>query len=128
MRVSLTRDPLEEIRVAYEILRALHLRERGVELISCPTCGRCRIDLFALAEEAERRLLTVTAPLKVAIMGCVVNGPGEAREADVGIAGGAGVGLLFKKGQTVRQVPEAELLTALLTEVAALSGEAVELP
>jgi (E)-4-hydroxy-3-methylbut-2-enyl-diphosphate synthase len=128
MRVSLTRDPVEEIRVAYEILRALHLRERGVELISCPTCGRCRIDLFTLAEEAERRLLTVTAPLKVAIMGCVVNGPGEAREADVGIAGGAGVGLLFKKGQAVRQVPEAELLAALLTEVAALSGEAVELP
>ncbi len=128
LRVSLTRDPVEEIRVAYEILRALHLRERGVELISCPTCGRCRIDLFALAEEAERRLLTVTAPLKVAIMGCVVNGPGEAREADVGIAGGAGVGLLFKKGEAVRQVPEAELLAALLTEVAALTGEAVELP
>jgi (E)-4-hydroxy-3-methylbut-2-enyl-diphosphate synthase len=114
--------------VAYEILRALHLRERGVELISCPTCGRCRIDLFALAEEAERRLLTVTVPLKVAIMGCVVNGPGEAREADIGIAGGAGVGLLFKKGEAVRQVPEAELLSVLLTEVAALTGEAVELP
>jgi (E)-4-hydroxy-3-methylbut-2-enyl-diphosphate synthase len=128
MRVSLTRDPVEEIRVAYEILRALHLRERGVELISCPTCGRCRINLFALAEEAERRLLNVTAPLKVAIMGCVVNGPGEAREADVGIAGGAGVGLLFKKGEAVRQVPEAELLSVLLTEVAALTGEAVELP
>jgi (E)-4-hydroxy-3-methylbut-2-enyl-diphosphate synthase len=128
MRVSLTRDPVEEIRVAYEILRALHLRERGVELISCPTCGRCRIDLFALAEEAERRLLNVTAPLKVAIMGCVVNGPGEAREADVGIAGGAGVGLLFKKGEAVRQVPEAELLSALLTEVATLTGEVVELP
>jgi (E)-4-hydroxy-3-methylbut-2-enyl-diphosphate synthase len=128
LRVSLTRDPVEEIRVAYEILRALHLRERGVELISCPTCGRCRIDLFALAEEAERRLLTVAAPLKVAIMGCVVNGPGEAREADVGIAGGAGVGLLFKKGEVVRQVPEAELLRVLLMEVAALTGEAVELP
>jgi (E)-4-hydroxy-3-methylbut-2-enyl-diphosphate synthase len=128
MRVSLTRDPVEEIRVAYEILRALHLRERGVELISCPTCGRCRIDLFALAEEAERRLLNVTAPLKVAIMGCVVNGPGEAREADVGIAGGAGVGLLFKKGEAVRKVPEADLLAVLLTEVAALTGEAVELP
>ena len=77
MRVSLTRDPVEEVRVAYEILRALHLRERGVELISCPTCGRCRIDLFSLAEEAERRLLAVTTPLKVAIMGCVVNGPGR---------------------------------------------------
>jgi len=128
LRVSLTRDPVEEVRVAYEILRALHLRERGVELISCPTCGRCRIDLFSLAEEAERRLLAVTAPIKVAIMGCVVNGPGEAREADVGIAGGAGVGLLFKKGEVVRQVPEQDLLRALLTEVAALTGEAVALP
>jgi (E)-4-hydroxy-3-methylbut-2-enyl-diphosphate synthase len=128
MRVSLTRDPVEEIRVAYEILRALHLRERGVELISCPTCGRCRIDLFSLAEEAERRLMAVTSPIKVAIMGCAVNGPGEAREADVGIAGGARVGVLFKKGRKVRQVPEKELLFALLSEVAALTGEAVELP
>ncbi len=128
MRVSLTRDPVEEVRVAYEILRALHLRERGVELISCPTCGRCRIDLFALAEEAERRLLTVKSPLKVAIMGCVVNGPGEAREADVGVAGGAGLGLLFKKGEVVRKVPERDLLLALLTEVAALTGETLELP
>jgi (E)-4-hydroxy-3-methylbut-2-enyl-diphosphate synthase len=128
MRVSLTRDPVEEVRVAYEILRALHLRERGVELISCPTCGRCRIDLFALAEEAERRLMAVTTPIKVAIMGCVVNGPGEAREADVGIAGGAGVGLLFKKGEAVRQVAEGELLAVLLAEVAALTGEAVDLP
>jgi (E)-4-hydroxy-3-methylbut-2-enyl-diphosphate synthase len=128
MRVSLTRDPVEEVRVAYEILRALHLRERGVELISCPTCGRCRIDLFSLAEEAERRLLAVTAPLKVAIMGCVVNGPGEAREADVGIAGGARVGVLFKKGEAVRKVPERDLLRVLLTEVAALTGETVELP
>jgi len=128
MRVSLTLDPVEEVRVAYEILRALHLRERGVELISCPTCGRCRIDLFALAEEAERRLMAVTTPIKVAIMGCVVNGPGEAREADVGIAGGAGVGLLFKKGEAVRQVAEGELLAVLLAEVAALTGEAVDLP
>ncbi|MFH1595760.1 MAG: flavodoxin-dependent (E)-4-hydroxy-3-methylbut-2-enyl-diphosphate synthase [Pseudomonadota bacterium] len=128
MRVSLTRDPTEEVRVAYEILRALHLRERGVELISCPTCGRCRIDLFNLAEEAERRLLAVTTPIKVAIMGCVVNGPGEAREADVGIAGGIRVGVLFKKGEAVRKVPEKELLSALLCEVAALTGEAVALP
>jgi (E)-4-hydroxy-3-methylbut-2-enyl-diphosphate synthase len=128
LRVSLTRDPVEEVRVAYEILRALHLRERGVELISCPTCGRCGIDLFALAEEAERRLLTVVTPLKVAIMGCVVNGPGEAREADVGIAGGKRVGVLFKKGEAVRKVPERELLTTLLLEVAALTGEAVPLP
>jgi (E)-4-hydroxy-3-methylbut-2-enyl-diphosphate synthase len=126
IRVSLTRDPVEEVRVGYEILRALHLRERGVELISCPTCGRCRIDLFGLAEEAERRLLTVAAPLKVAIMGCVVNGPGEAREADVGIAGGRKVGALFKKGELVRKVPEKQLLSALLAEVAALTGENVD--
>ncbi|MCL6622010.1 MAG: flavodoxin-dependent (E)-4-hydroxy-3-methylbut-2-enyl-diphosphate synthase [Syntrophobacterales bacterium] len=125
LRVSLTRDPVEEVRVGFEILRALHLRERGVEIISCPTCGRCQIDLFGLAEEAERRLLAVTRPLKVAIMGCVVNGPGEAREADVGIAGGKGVGALFKKGELVRQVPEEELLAVLLAEVAALTGEKI---
>jgi (E)-4-hydroxy-3-methylbut-2-enyl-diphosphate synthase len=125
LRVSLTRDPVEEVRVGFEILRALHLRERGVELISCPTCGRCQIDLFGLAEEAERRLLAVARPLKVAIMGCVVNGPGEAREADVGIAGGKGVGALFKKGELVRQVPEGELLSVLLAEVAALTGEKI---
>jgi (E)-4-hydroxy-3-methylbut-2-enyl-diphosphate synthase len=123
LRVSLTRDPVEEVRVAYEILRALHLRERGVELISCPTCGRCGINLFNLAEEAERRLLNIAAPLKVAIMGCVVNGPGEAREADVGIAGGKKVGVLFKKGQLVRKVPEKDLLAVLLKEVEALTGE-----
>jgi len=128
LRVSLTRDPVEEVRVAYEILRALHLRERGVELISCPTCGRCRIDLFALAEEAERRLSNVATPLKVAIMGCVVNGPGEAREADVGIAGGTRTGLLFKKGQAVRKVSEREFLAALLAEVAALTGEELAAP
>jgi len=127
IRVSLTRDPVEEVRVAYEILRALHLRERGVELISCPTCGRCEIDLFNLAEEAERRLLSIATPIKVAIMGCVVNGPGEAREADVGIAAGKKVGALFKRGEMVRKVPETELLAALLEEVAALTGETVKL-
>ena len=127
IRVSLTRDPEEEVRVAYEILRALHLRERGVELISCPTCGRCEIDLFSLAEKAERCLLRVATPIKVAIMGCVVNGPGEARQADVGIAGGKKVGALFKRGELVRRVPEQELLAALLKEVAALTGEAVDL-
>lgn len=127
LRVSLTRDPVEEVRVGYEILRALHLRERGVEFISCPTCGRCQFDLFGLAEEAERRLQKVATPIKVAIMGCVVNGPGEAREADVGIAGGKRVGALFKRGQLVRKIPERELLTALLQEVAALTGEALDL-
>ncbi len=127
-RVSLSRDPVEEVRVAYEILRGLHLRERGVELISCPTCGRCKINLFPLVEEVERRLLNVVTPLKVAIMGCVVNGPGEAREADVGLAGGRGVGVLFKKGKLIRKVPEKDFLPVLLAEVAALTGEALDLP
>lgn len=125
MRVSLTRDPVEEVWVAYDILRALHLRQRGPEIISCPTCGRCQINLFGLAEAAEKRLRYLTSPIKVAIMGCVVNGPGEAREADVGIAGGKGVGALIKKGETVRTVPEDELLTTLLQEVAALTGEKI---
>lgn len=123
IRVSLTRDPLEEVKVGYEILRALDLRHRGPEIISCPTCGRCQINLFTLAEEAERRLLHLATPIKVAIMGCEVNGPGEARQAEVGIAGGKGFGILFKKGKTVRKVPEAELLKTLLLEVADLTGE-----
>lgn len=129
MRVSLTRDPVEEVWVAYDILRALHLRQRGPEIISCPTCGRCQINLFALAEAAEKRLRCLTTPIKVAIMGCVVNGPGEAREADVGIAGGKGVGALIKKGETVRTVPEEDLLATLMEEVAALTGETIpEMP
>lgn len=128
MRVSLTRDPVEEVWVAYDILRALHLRQRGPEIISCPTCGRCQIDLFGLAEAAERRLRYLTAPIKVAIMGCVVNGPGEARDADVGIAGGKRVGALIKKGETVRTVPESDLLATLLEEVAALTGEKIPDP
>jgi (E)-4-hydroxy-3-methylbut-2-enyl-diphosphate synthase len=98
-----------------------------VEFISCPTCGRCRIDLFGLAEAAESRLLRVTTPIKVAIMGCVVNGPGEARQADVGIAGGRRMGALFKKGELIRKVPEKELLSTLLAEVAALTGEEVDI-
>jgi (E)-4-hydroxy-3-methylbut-2-enyl-diphosphate synthase len=116
-RISLTRDPVEEIRVAWELLRSLHLRQRGPELVSCPTCGRCQIDLFPLAEEVERHVQAMTAPLKVAVMGCVVNGPGEAREADIGLAGGKGVGIIFKKGKIFRKVPEAELLTVFLAEL-----------
>lgn len=117
IRVSLTRDPAEEVRVGFEILKALHIRQRGPEIISCPTCGRCRIDLFSLAEEMGKRLLTRTAPIKIAIMGCVVNGPGEAREADVGIAGGDGVGILFKKGKVVSQFPEDRLADELMAAV-----------
>ncbi|WP_425387543.1 flavodoxin-dependent (E)-4-hydroxy-3-methylbut-2-enyl-diphosphate synthase [Desulfatirhabdium butyrativorans] len=116
-RVSLTRDPVEEVRVAYEILRALDIRRRGPEIISCPTCGRCRIDLFRIAEEVEQALLTSTLDIKVAIMGCVVNGPGEAREADIGIAGGEGVGILFRKGRVVRKIPENQLVAQLLEEI-----------
>jgi (E)-4-hydroxy-3-methylbut-2-enyl-diphosphate synthase len=117
IRVSLTRDPVEEVRVGYEILRALEIRRRGPEIISCPTCGRCRIDLFQLVERAEKALTTVAAPIKIAIMGCVVNGPGEAREADIGVAGGEGVGILFRKGRVVKKLPQDQLLDALLAEV-----------
>ncbi len=114
LRVSLTADPLREVEVAWRILSACGLRRRGVEIISCPTCGRTEIDLLGLAEAAERELAAIRAPLTVAIMGCVVNGPGEAREADLGIAGGRGQGVLFRKGQVVEKLPEAELLPALL--------------
>lgn len=117
VRVSLTHDPVVEVKVAFEILRALGLRHRGVEIISCPTCGRCEIDLLGLVAKIENALTHITTPLTVAIMGCVVNGPGEAREADVGIAGGRGHGTLFKKGKVVRKVPELDLATVLIAEV-----------
>ncbi len=122
-RISLTRDPEEEVKVGWELLRALRIRERGPELISCPTCGRTRIDLFPLAEEVDRYLQTMVAPLKVAVMGCVVNGPGEAREADIGIAGGKGVGIIFKKGKIFKKVPEEELLTVFLEELHKMEQE-----
>jgi (E)-4-hydroxy-3-methylbut-2-enyl-diphosphate synthase len=122
-RISLTRDPVEEIRVGFELLRSLRIRERGPELISCPTCGRTRLDLFSLAEQVERHLQTMQSNLKVAVMGCVVNGPGEAREADIGIAGGHGVGIIFKKGEIFKKVPEAELLPVFLEELDKLEAE-----
>ncbi len=114
MRVSLTAEPEEEIRVAYEILKSLGIRRRGPELISCPTCGRCQVDLRPLAQKVEDILKNVSKPISVAVMGCVVNGPGEAREADFGIAGGKGMGLVFKKGEVVKKVKEEELLDALI--------------
>ena len=117
IRVSLTRDPVEEVRVGYEILKALGIRRRGPEIISCPTCGRCKINLFDVAEQVEKALMFVPEPVKIAIMGCVVNGPGEAREADIGIAGGDGMGILFKKGKVVRKVPHEKLVEVLLEEV-----------
>lgn len=116
LRVSLTGDPVEEVRVGWEILRALDLRERGPVFISCPTCGRCQIDLIPIAEEVERRLRDLPRKIVVAVMGCVVNGPGEAREADVGIAGGKGQGLLFRRGEVVRKVAQDELADALVAE------------
>ncbi len=116
LRVSLTGDPVEEVRVGWEILKSLKLRERGPVFISCPTCGRCQIDLIGTAEEVEQRLGDLPLPLTIAVMGCVVNGPGEAREADLGIAGGKGQGLLFRQGEIVRKVPQAELADALVEE------------
>ena len=120
LRVSLTRDPVEEIRVGYEILRAAGIRRRGPEIISCPTCGRCEIDLFSIAGEVESALMSVQAPIKVAVMGCVVNGPGEAAAADVGIAGGKNGGVLFKKGKVVKKFPQHRLAGELLAAVYAL--------
>jgi len=120
MRVSLTGDPKDEVRVGYDILKAVGLRHRGVNFVSCPTCGRCQIDLIRVAEEVEQRLSGVDKKITVAVMGCVVNGPGEAREADVGIAGGKGEGLVFRHGEIVRKVPEDQLADALLEEIAKL--------
>lgn len=116
MRVSLTDDPVEEVKVAYEILKVLRLRDAGPELISCPTCSRCEIDLIGIATEVEKELATMKKNIKVAVMGCVVNGPGEAREADIGLAGGKGVGLIFRKGEIVRKVKESEMKEALMEE------------
>ena len=117
LRVSVTGHPAQEIGVAYGILRALKIRNVGPDIISCPTCGRCEIDLVGLAEKVERELKGMKAPLKVALMGCVVNGPGEAVEADIGIAGGRGVGMLFKKGKVVRKIREEEFIPVLLKEI-----------
>lgn len=116
IRVSLTGDPVEEVRVGYEILKVLGARQVGPELISCPTCGRCEINLVDVAEEVERAMMSMDKPIKIAVMGCVVNGPGEAREADIGIAGGKDGGLIFRKGKIVRKAPESELAAALLEE------------
>jgi (E)-4-hydroxy-3-methylbut-2-enyl-diphosphate synthase len=117
MRVSLSGDPVEEIRSAKTILRSLGLYQQGIEVISCPTCGRTRIDLIGLANQVEEMVADMPLNLKVAVMGCVVNGPGEAKEADIGIAGGIGEGLLIKKGEIVRKVPESELLNTLREEL-----------
>ena len=124
LRVSLTADPVEEMTVAWEILRALGLRRRGPEIVSCPTCGRTEIDLIGLAQQVEARLQGETADIKVAVMGCVVNGPGEAREADLGLAGGRDKGIIFRKGKVIRSVHTQEaLLTAFMEELDILLAE-----
>ncbi len=117
IRVSLTGNPVEEVRAAKEILKSLELRTFGITFISCPTCGRTQIDLISIANEVEKKCAAIHKNIKVAVMGCVVNGPGEAREADVGIAGGKGEGLLFKKGEILRKVPEDNLVSELMKEI-----------
>ena len=121
IRVSLTGDPVEEVRVGYEILKSLELVEHGITILSCPTCGRCDIDVEAVAAEVEERTREIKTPLKVAIMGCEVNGPGEAADADVGLAGGRGVGLIFRRGEVVRKVAEDEMVDALVDEIESLA-------
>src|ERR687889_314141 len=109
IRVSLTTDPVEEVFVAYEILKSLELRQKGATMVACPTCGRVEVDLFSIANRVEAFLAEINEPIKVAVMGCVVNGPGEARDADVGVAAGKGKGLIFRKGEIIRHVPENEI-------------------
>lgn len=117
MRISLTDDPVLEVRASWQLLSALGLRQRSPEIVSCPTCGRCKVDMIPIAQEVERRLASIEKPLKVAVMGCVVNGPGEARDADVGIACGDGVGALFRNGRIIRKVSEGEIVNALMDEI-----------
>lgn len=123
IRVSLTGDPVEEVKVANEILKSLGIRQYGPTLVSCPTCGRTNIDLVSLAHQVEEKLKEISKPLKVAVMGCVVNGPGEAREADIGIAGGKEQGIIFRKGEVIKTVPEAELVGTLFNEIDKLIEE-----
>lgn len=117
MRISLTDDPTEEVRASWMLLAALDLRRRGPEIISCPTCGRCQVDLIGLAKQVDARLSSCSEPLKVAVMGCVVNGPGEAADADIGVACGAGSGALFAHGKVLRKVPEEGIVDALMEEI-----------
>jgi (E)-4-hydroxy-3-methylbut-2-enyl-diphosphate synthase len=117
LRVSLTADPIEEIRVAWEILKSLKLRNRGITVTSCPTCGRTQIDLIGLAKKVENVVKDMDKNIHVAVMGCVVNGPGEAREADIGVAGGKNSGAIFRKGKVIKTVAENKILETLLEEV-----------
>lgn len=120
LRISLTDDPTQEVRACWTLLAALDLRRRAPELVSCPTCGRCQVDLISLAHQVEERLSNLDNPLKVAVMGCVVNGPGEAADADIGVACGAGMGVVFSKGEIVRKVEEGAIVNALMEEIGKL--------
>lgn len=117
LRISLTEDPALEVQAAWQLLSALGLRKRGVEIVSCPTCGRCKVDMIPIAKEVERRLVDISSPLKVAVMGCVVNGPGEAKDCDVGVACGEGQGAIFRNGKIIRKVAESEIIDALMDEI-----------
>ena len=123
MRVSLAADPVEEVKVGFEILKSLELRHRGINVIACPTCGRVEIDVVRMANELEKKLGHIKTPLNVSVLGCVVNGIGEGKEADIGIAGGEGKGILFKKGKLIRKVPIEELMETLIHEVEVLAKE-----
>jgi (E)-4-hydroxy-3-methylbut-2-enyl-diphosphate synthase len=123
IRVSLAADPVEEVKTGFEILKSLGLRTRGVQLVACPSCGRAEVDIIAIAQEVERRLARIDAPVKVAVMGCAVNGPGEARMADLGIACGRGMGLLFRGGKIIASVPEDRLVDALMEQVQQVAAE-----
>jgi (E)-4-hydroxy-3-methylbut-2-enyl-diphosphate synthase len=123
IRVSLTTDPVEEVFVAYEILKSLDLRQHGATMVACPTCGRVEVDLFTLANEVDDYLKTIKAPIKVAVMGCVVNGPGEAKDSDVGVAAGRGKGVIFRKGKILRRVMEDEIVPALKEEIDSILQE-----
>jgi (E)-4-hydroxy-3-methylbut-2-enyl-diphosphate synthase len=123
IRVSLTGDPVQEVAVGYEILKALNLRDHGPIIISCPTCGRCEIDIISMTKKVERAVRGIDVPLKIAVMGCVVNGPGEAKDADVGIAGGKGYGLLFRKGKVAGKAKEKNLVNMLLATVKEMASE-----
>ena len=120
MRVSLTANPVEEIYTAYDIQKVLGMRKTGAEIVSCPTCGRTQLDLISIANEVEKRAANIDKPIKIAVMGCAVNGPGEAREADIGIAGGKGEGLIFKKGEIIKKVPQDRLVDELMKEIETL--------
>ena len=120
MRVSLTANPVEEIYAAYDIQKVLGMRKTGAEIVSCPTCGRTQLDLISIANEVEKRAANIAKPIKIAVMGCAVNGPGEAREADIGIAGGKGEGLIFKKGEIIKKVPQDSLVDELMKEIETL--------